>query len=113
MEKKDGGLISHWQIHNLKFAEDQREMFESHRPNLDFDKIRMVTGTVVDDPTGRWNPGDHFRSSMVVNINREKNTIETENTIYHFDPDTEGQDSVFDVATGNKDMGNGVLTIHY
>jgi len=113
MEKKDGGNISHWQIHNLKFSEDQREMFESHRPNLDFDKIRMVTGTVVNEPTERWRPGDHFRSSMVVNIDREKNTIETENTIYHFDPETEGQDTVFDVASGNKDMGNGVLKIFY
>jgi len=114
MEKKNGGNISHWQIHNLKFGEDQRETFESMRPNLDFDKIRMITGSIVgEDPTGRWEDGNHFRSSMVVNIDREKNIIETENTIYHFDPETEGQDTVFDVATGNKDMGNGVLGIFY
>jgi hypothetical protein len=113
MEKKDGGLISHWQIHNLKFAEKDREYFESMRPNLDFDNIRMVTGTVVDEPTGRWRPGDHFRSSMIVKVDRENNFIETENTIYHFDPETEGQDTVFDIETGNKDMGNKVLNIFY
>jgi hypothetical protein len=106
MEKKDGGNISHWQIHNLKFEEKDRATFEFHRPNLDFDNIRMVTGTVVDEPTQRWKPGDHFRSSMIVEIDRDKNTIETENTIYHFDPETENQD-------GMPDLGNGVLSIFY
>jgi len=113
MEKKDGGKISHWQIHNLKFKEKDRAYFEERRPNIDFDNIRMITGTIVEDPTGRWKPGYHFRSSMVVNIDRENNTIETENTIYRYDPDTEGQDTIFDLETGNKDMGNKVLSIFY
>ncbi len=113
MEKKNGGKISHWQLHHLKYHENQRETFKEMRPNLDFDNIRILTGTVVDEPTGRWKPGNHFRSSMVVNVDRENNTIETENTIYHFDPETEGQDTVCDPKTGNKDMGNAVLGIFY
>jgi len=113
MEKKDGGNISHWQLHHLKYADSLREQFEELAPHIDFDNIMMVTGTVVDEPTGRWEPGYHFRSSMIVNVDREKNTIETENTIYHFDPDTEGQDTIFDIKTGNKDLGNGILNIFY
>jgi len=106
MKKKDGGTISHWQLHHLKFDDSLREEFESNKPNLDFDNIMIVTGTVVDEPTGRWKPGHHFRSSMIVEVDREKNTIETENTIYHFDPETENQD-------GMPDLGNGVLGVFY
>jgi len=106
MEKKDGGNISHWQLHHLKLDDSLREEFEKTEPSVDFDNIMMVTGTVLDEPTGRWKPGYHFRSSMIVNINREKNIIETLNTIYHFDPETENQD-------GMPDLGNGVLGVFY
>jgi len=106
MEKKDGGTISHWQLHHLKYDDSLREDFERHAPHIDFNNIMMVTGTVVNEPTGRWKPGHHFRSSMIVNIDREKNIIETENTIYHFDPNTENQDTM-------PDLGNGVLGIFY
>jgi len=113
MEKKDGGNISHWQLHHLKFPEEDRVAFESYNSEVDFDNIMMVTGTVVNEPTERWNPGDHFRSSMIIEVDRKNNTIETLNTIYHFDPKTEGQDTIFDIETGNKDMGNKVLGIFY
>jgi len=113
MEKKNGGQISHWQLHHLKYDNSLREEFNGLAPHIDFDNIRIVTGTVVDEPTGRWKPGYHFRSSMIVNVDRKNNTIETENTIYHFDPDTEGQDTVCNPITGEKDMGNGVLKIFY
>jgi hypothetical protein len=113
MDKKNGGDISHWQLHHLKYDESLREQFEQAEPRVDFSNIMMVTGTVVDDPTGRWEPGHHFRSSMIINVDREKNIIETLNTIYHFDPETEGQDSIFDIETGNKDLGNKVLNIFY
>ena len=113
MEKKNGGKISHWQLHHLKYDNSLRETFEAHEPRVDFNNIMIVTGTVVVDPTERWNPGDHFRSSMIINVDRQKNIIETLNTIYHFDPDTEGQDTIFDVETGSKDLGNKVLNIFY
>ncbi len=106
MEKKDGGNISHWQLHHLKYDDNLREKFELLAPTIDFNNIMVVTGTVVDEPTGRWKPGHHFRSSMIVKIDRKENYIETENTIYHFDPETENQD-------GMPDLGNGVLGIFY
>jgi len=106
MDKKDGGKIKNWQLHHLKYDESLREEFETIEPRVDFDNIMMVTGTVVNEPTGRWKPGNHFRSSMIINIDREENIIETLNTIYHFDPETEGQDRM-------PDLGNGVLGIFY
>jgi len=106
MEKKNGGKIEKWQLHHLKYNDSLREEFNRLAPHIDFDNIMMVTGTVVDEPTGRWKPGHHFRSSMIVNIDRKNNIIETENTIYKFDPETENQD-------GLPDLGNGVLKIFY
>ena len=105
--KKDGGKISHWQIHNITLTENQIDIFKQHFPDACMDPNPMiVTGTVVDDPTGRWGAGNHFRSSYVVKIDREKNIIETLKTIYEFDPETEGQDVM-------GDLGNGVLQIFY
>ena len=105
--KKDGGKISHWQIHNIKLDEETTEKLKQHYPDICYDPNPMiVTGTVVDDPTGRWQPGHHFRSSYVVKIDRENHIIETLKTIYHYDPDTEGQDVM-------PDLGIGVLKIFY
>ena len=105
--KKDGGQISHWQIHNLDLTDVLTEELKKVYPDICYDPNPMiVTGTVVDDPSGRWQPGHHFRSSYIVKIDREAHTIETQNTIYHYDPDTEGQDSM-------PDLGNGVLGVFY
>jgi len=106
MEKKDGGNISHWQFHHLKYNDSLREEFEELAPNVDFDNIIIVTGTIVDESIGRWRPGYYFRSSMIIDIDRDKNIIETENIIYHFDPKTENQDSI-------PNLGNVVLKIFY
>jgi len=107
MTKKDGGQISHWQIHNLTLEETQIKALKEHFPTMCFDPNPMiVTGTIVDDPTGRWQPGYHFRSSYIVKIDRENNIIESQNTIYHFDPETEGKDVI-------PDLGNGVLGVFY
>lgn len=105
--KKDGGQISHWQIHNLDLTDELTTELKKFYPDICYDPNPMiVTGTVVDDPSGRWQPGHHFRSSYVVKIDRDNHIIETQNTIYHYDPDTEGQD-------GMPDLGNGVLGVFY
>lgn len=107
MDKKDGGKISHWQLHHLELGKESLEELKKLKPHVLLDPCPMiVTGTVVDEPTGRWKPGNHFRSSLIVKIEREKNYIETENTIYHFDPETENKDCM-------PDLGNGVLSIFY
>ena len=105
--KKDGGNIKNWQLHNLTYKDDSlKQLKEMYPEAVTKPNPMIVTGTVVNEPTGRWKPGNHFRSSMIVKINRKNYNIETLNTIYHFDPETEGQDTI-------PDLGNGVLGIFY
>lgn len=108
MEKKYGGKIGSWQLHHLTIEEGQRESFNKMYPHLEENKIEpmMFSGTVVEDATGRWEVGWHMRSSMIVKIDREKGVIETLNTIYDVDMETENQDTF-------PDLGNGVLGIFY
>jgi hypothetical protein len=99
--KKDGGTITDWQIHNLGCTKEQiEEVFPGQNA-----KPMVMTGTIVDDPTGRWEPGYHMRSSLVVNIDREKGIVETVNTIYKVSG-TEGAD-IF------KDLGDSIMNIFY
>ncbi len=105
--KKDGGKLINWQIHHLKLDSRALKKLKKIRPRALLDPgPMMVTGTLVDEPTGRWKPGAHFRSSLVVEIDRKKGILETENTIYHIDPKTENKDVI-------PDMGNGVLKMFY
>ena len=108
MEKKDGGNISHWQLHHLEVPEEHMGTFWEHFPELKKDKIQpvMFTGNVVDDPTGRWQPGFHMRSTYIINFDRETGVVETLNTMYKLDMNTEGMDTF-------PDLGNGVLKIFY
>lgn len=45
----------------------------------------MILSGYIDgiDPLGRWQPGWHMRSSLVVDYDEENGIIETENTIYY------------------------------
>ena len=76
--KKNGGIIRNWQIHNLSFSKKQ---LEKAYPGKNA-KPMIFSGTVVQDPTGRWKKGYHMRSSLIVLINRKEGIIETLNTIY-------------------------------
>lgn len=82
--KKDGGILTGWQFHTMT---DDMEAARRIRPDLDFttDKIYKMSATVVKDNLGRWNPGDHMRSSLVVSIDMENMIVETENTLYHLE----------------------------
>lgn len=62
--KKDGGIIKDWSLHTLSTGQ------------------QLMTGIVVKDPTGRFEEGWTMRSSLVVNVDREKGIVETENTFY-------------------------------
>ena len=64
----------------------------------------IFTGTVVHDAAGRFEYGDHMRSSYICAIDRERGMIETRNTIYRVI--NEGDD-VF------PDLGNDVLKRSY
>ncbi len=104
MKKKDGGKISHWQLHHIDITGIE-EKFKKAFPEVNIPPIKF-SGHVVHDPTGRWLPGYHMTSSYIVSIDREDGIIETENTIYTMDMKTEGQD-IF------PDLGNGIFGIFY
>ena len=93
--KKNGGVITNWQLHSLS-----TKYLVKYPGTLG----RILTGIVVNDPAGRWNPGDHMRSSMVVSFDGE--TVETLNTIYK----VEGPEG--DSTLGG-DIGDFVLNIFY
>ncbi len=104
--KKFGGTIANWQIHTL-IGDDNQELImqaKEQYPEITTDTVMCFTGTVVDDPTGRWEPGFHMRSSTICNLDRENGIIETFNTIYKVKD--EGGD-IFD------DLGIGIKRIHY
>lgn len=103
--KKNGGKIKNWQLHSITVLKEQEERFLKFFPNVIMPPI-LFTGTIVDDPTGRWMPGFHMRSTYIVSFDREKGVIETLNTTYKLDMKTEGKDVM-------PDLGNNVLKIFY
>ena len=81
------GIIKNWQIHNY-----------------DSD-TQILTGTVVVDNKGRWDPGMHMRSSVIDRI--VEDLVYTSNSIYLL----EGEEG--DPVTGCKDWGKKVASIFY
>ena len=100
VKKKQGATIRNWQIHNLNYA---KGAIEKIYPGTKA-KPMVFTGTVVKDPTGKWQTGDHMRSSLIVSINKARTRIETINTVYTVM--NEGGDVV-------GDLGNNVLKLFY
>ena len=76
--KKDGGTIKNWQMHKLPATQEQVNQVYPGKGA----KPILFTGTVVEDPTGRWKPGFHMRSSLIISHNKETGVVETLNTIY-------------------------------
>ena len=105
MKKKKGGTIRNWQLHHLKTSKEGLKELVSTFPDILIDPSPMIfTGTVVKDPTNRWKPGFHIKSSLICKIDRKNGIIETLNTIYNVID--EGND-VFG------DLGNDALNIFY
>ena len=77
--KKDGGIIINWQFHTIPVTLEQ---LREYRPDVKIDKALKFSGTVKEDPTGRWQPGYHMHSSLVIDYDPETGRCETENTIY-------------------------------
>ncbi len=101
--KKDGGTIRNWQLHTLSKEEDVLKTAKELNPGFNMDVVAMFSGTVKEDPTGRWLPGHHMRSSIIIELDRETGRCETQNTIYHLEE--EGGDL--------PDLGAGILNIFY
>jgi len=101
-EKKDGGTIDHWQLHKL--SANVQDVVEKLGYDVQTDACYILTGTVIDDPTGRWQPGWHMRSSVIVAMDLEKGWVETQNTFYKLG------ENPGDVIP---DLGDGVGSIFY
>lgn len=93
------GTIRNWQLHTLS---DNLDLLKSYHPEATTDKIYMITGTIVEDPTGRRKPGDHTRTSVVVKLS--DNHVETANSFYNL------QDKGGDIFN---DLGMKVAAIFY
>lgn len=105
MDKKDGGTIKNWQLHILYEDAKSVAMAKKTHPHMGVDKIMMFTGIVVEDPTGRWLPGYHMRSTVILNHDKETGIVETLNTMYKLQGEMGG-----DVVG---DMGKDVMKIFY
>ena len=80
------GIIKNWQIHN-------------------YNDWQILTGTVVVDNKGRWEPGMHMRSSVIERI--VEDLVYTRNSIYLL----EGEEG--DTVLGGGDWGDKVASIFY
>ncbi len=97
--KKDGGTIEKWQMHTLADTENALAYVKEQVPEFDMERAVVFTGTIVEDPTGRWEVGYHMRSSLVLNYDKETGICETRNTIYKLLGE-EGGDIFGDMGTG-------------
>ena len=110
--KKEGGTIDNYQIHNLSCTqEDIEKIYPGQNA-----KPMVFTGTVVKSPSGKLNKYNHMRSSLIVEINREKGIIETRNTMYKIL--NEGNDQVSDnmskmLGKETSDCGDAIMSIFY
>ena len=105
--KKFGGTIKNWQLHTIVKADDEEKMMKMRElaPDIMTENAYIFTGTVVEDPTGRFEDGWSFKSSVVVNIDRENGIIETRNSIYKV------QDEGNDYTGG--DLGPAAMGIYF
>ena len=101
--KKQGGIIRNWQFHHLSITKTQA--IEKYGLDIKTDQVMVFSGTVVEDYAGRWNPGDHMRSSVITDYDPETGICETQKTIYVLEG--EGGDDVL------PDLGDNIAKIYY
>ena len=93
-------MARNWQTHRLTLEDEtlRKVKEEGCQPII-------VTGTIVEDPTGKFRPGWHFRSTLVKEIDRENGILVTRTKTYKLEGE-EGTDIV-------PDLGNNVLSLFY
>lgn len=105
MKKKQGGTIKNWEVHELNFTKD---MIESVYPGEHLTN-EIISGEVVDDPTGRWASGFHMKTSLLVSIDRKNGTAESRNTYYKL----QGKESIDPIARQARALGVKITDIYY
>jgi len=111
--KKQGGTIDNWQTHTLSI---KQETIDKVYPGENLTPMVFTGTNVSENGVGKWMAGNHMRSSLIVNIDRENGVIETRNTIYKVL--TEGGDETStDMAEilgkDGPDLGDAVMGIFY
>lgn len=94
-------VIRDWQVHKLSFTKAQ---INKVYPGMDLQPM-VVTGTIVEDPSGKLKPGNHTRTSLVKKLDRKTKTLITKNSIYKLEG-KEGNDVM-------PNLGDAVLNIFY
>lgn len=100
MTKKEGGTIEHWVLNTLSVPV---ELTKEQGIEIKTDKVYVLSGYVVEDPSGRFEPGWHFRSSIVIEVDTENGIVETNNSIYRLQGEAEA----------GADMGDLIMKIFY
>ncbi len=100
MTKKEGGTIKHWGLNTLSMSV---EMALAQGIEVKTDKVYILSGYIVEDPSGRFEPGWHFRSSLVIEVDTENGIVETNNSIYRLQGEAEN----------GADMGDLIMKIFY
>lgn len=77
--KKQGATIENWQFHYLYPTMEQAQ---KRGMDIQIDEVLMFTGTVVVDPSGKFQPDHHMRSSIICKYDPETGICETQNTVY-------------------------------
>lgn len=98
MSKKDGGVITQWTLNTLSITPER--VNELIGVDVRMAKCYMLSGYIKEDPTGRFEVGFHFRSSIIIDIDEEEGLVETQNTIYRLDgPAGQGLPDMGDLIT--------------
>lgn len=105
------GKLINWQVHHLDFDIKDVVSLYPEMEGKTKDELIVITGSVYGDTSGKYQDGDHYRSSLVMTLDRDNGKMETLNSV--LDLGEEGSDVVCNPITGEKDMGNDVLKIFY
>ncbi len=98
------GTIKGWQLHHLSVSQERLDEIAEREGG---EKVLplIITGTVKEDPSGRFEPGWHMRTTLLTILDEENGSCETRNSIYRLEGD-----NGYDVMP---DMGDAVLKIFY
>ncbi len=103
--KKFGGTITDWCLHTLYPGDSDEFRQLTEEFDIQTDAAYIFTGTVKEDPLGRWEEGWSMKSSLVLHVDREAGIIETANTIYKVEDENESY-------TGG-DIGRAAMSIYF
>ncbi len=98
------GTITAWQLHHLSVPQ---EVLDELTAQLNQERILplIITGTVLNDSSGRMEPGWHMRTSPLTMLDETEGYCESRTSIYRLDGEN-GNDVM-------PDLSDGVLTIFY